>query len=192
MFRHVEIELFVQRNQLPRALAFLRSALEAAASSNAEGIQDDSSQPSGCIPFPDGEGKSIRYCHHYPICIRKVLPDDTLISMSSNAPGCTEDINTSPNPDSTTCDDAWYAVTLTNYDRGERRHRFEAFARCLAKAMMDQFDARPHWGKLCPLSAAELRGAYPAFDQFRQACDRVDPTGAFRNPWTAQLLQTKP
>lgn len=187
MFRHIELELFVQRHQLPPALDFLKRTLKAAGGARGGRVHDDSMQT-----FQDDDGKSIQYCHHYPICIRKVLPDDTLISMSSNATGIAEEAIRSSRTSTNPSGDAWYAITLTNYDRSERRRRFEAFARCLAKAMMEQFDARPHWGKLCPLTVEELRGAYPAFGEFKQACDRVDPSGVFRNSWTAQLLRTNP
>ncbi len=129
------------------------------------------------------------YCHHYPICVRKILPDDTLISMASNA-------ETSPDSgsDATTArpsDQAWYSITLTNYHRGSDRKPFDHLASFLAKSMARLFGARPHWGKLCPLSSDELQKLYPAMDRFRDVCADADPDGTFANEWTESLFQTK-
>jgi hypothetical protein len=88
--------------------------------------------------------------------------------------------------------EAWYSITLTNYDRGHSRKRFEELAAFLAKSMMCLFGARPHWGKLCPLPTAVLPSLYPAFKDFRQVCDRVDADGVFRNQWTMGLLRNEP
>ncbi|MFN7730343.1 MAG: FAD-binding protein, partial [Pirellula sp.] len=46
MFRHIELELFVQRHQLPPAMAYLRKALEAAGDSKTERSDDAPSPPS--------------------------------------------------------------------------------------------------------------------------------------------------
>ena len=78
-------------------------------------------------------------------------------------------------------DEAWYSITLTNYDRGQRRKRFEELASFLCISMKYLFDARPHWGKLCPLPTDALRSLYPAFNEFRHVCDQVDKDGVFRN-----------
>ena len=36
------------------------------------------------------------------------------------------------------------------------RDGFLDFARILCMAMVARFDVRPHWGKICPLPAAEI------------------------------------
>jgi len=129
-----------------------------------------------------------RYCHPYPICVRKILPDDTLISMATNA--------TSRNPleqgnlDTFLVDEPWYSITLTNFQAPRSREAFDLLASLLTKCMSQLFGARPHWGKLNSLSVEELRSHYPAFDTFREICDKSDPHGAFRNPWTQRLLES--
>ena len=47
---------------------------------------------------------------------------------------------------------------------------------------------RPHWGKLHWRTAADLRPAYPRFDDFRAVRDRLDPDRVFANAYTAQVL----
>ena len=186
IFRHVEIELFVQRNHLDGALQFLRHTLCAA---EAGTIQTDETfrlqlEQAKCEAALDQlRGK---YCHHYPICVRRVLPDDTLISMASH-----EGVSRSPVPcvasDVPSAAD-WYSITLTNYHRGSDRRPFEELAKFLAKSMAHLFRARPHWGKLCPLSPSELWGLYPAMGRFGDVCAHADPAGAFHNPWIETLL----
>src|SRR5690606_16592165 len=92
------------------------------------------------------------YSHHYPICIRKVLADDTAISMSSG-------------------DDTYYAVSFISYEAPTRRDGFFQFAGVLAHATGELFAARPHWGKVCPLDSAEVVRLYPNLAEFRAACE---------------------
>ena len=83
LFRHIEIEVFVTQSRLAAAIEFVvwllrRAGGEAIDPPNA--IRDRL-QDSGL--WERCESLQGQYLHHYPICIRKVLPDDTLISMSS-------------------------------------------------------------------------------------------------------------
>jgi xylitol oxidase len=43
--------------------------------------------------------------------------------------------------------------------------------------------ARPHWGKLFTMSAADLQEQYPKMEDFRRLLAKFDPTGKFRNPF---------
>lgn len=183
LFRHVEIELFVQKEHLADALVHLKQTLIAADSRNAELPQSylDQVAKSQCSESLNGIRGA--YCHHYPICIRKILPDDTLISMAS--PSAHE-------ADGKTCDEpnsAWYSITLTNYHRGQARKPFDELATFLAKSMFRLFNARVHWGKLCPFSVDELRECYPGFEKFRSIQRKVDHDCVFTNTWTQELLQ---
>jgi xylitol oxidase len=54
--------------------------------------------------------------------------------------------------------------------------------------MTSLFAARPHWGKVCPLSPAEAERLYPRLDEFRDICRRYDAAGVFQNRWTRQLF----
>ncbi|MEO8272218.1 MAG: D-arabinono-1,4-lactone oxidase, partial [Aureliella sp.] len=192
LFRHIEIELFVQRHRLPSALQFLKNTLEASACRKVDLDDEFLRQLAEAKIKDDVEELRGRYCHHYPMCVRKILPDDTLVSMASNACiGIENEADAESRIGMSGAED-WYSITLTNYDRGQRRERFETLATFLAKSMMCLFDARPHWGKLCPLSTAALRSLYPAFTDFKEVCVRVDKDGVFRNQWTKDLLRNEP
>ncbi|GGK96660.1 D-arabinono-1,4-lactone oxidase [Mangrovihabitans endophyticus] len=47
---------------------------------------------------------------------------------------------------------------------------------------------RPHWGKMHYRDAASLRAAYPKFDDFLAARDRLDPERTFTNPYLDRVL----
>jgi xylitol oxidase len=49
--------------------------------------------------------------------------------------------------------------------------------------------ARPHWGKLFAASAAELRGLYPRFDDFRALVLERDPERKFGNKYLERNLE---
>jgi alditol oxidase len=49
--------------------------------------------------------------------------------------------------------------------------------------------ARPHWGKVFLADAAAIAPLYERLPDFRRLADRLDPRGAFRNPWlTGRVL----
>jgi len=121
-------------------------------------------------PLPQGEGTAGSYVHHYAICIRQVLPDDALISMASGG------------------EEPHYAISLITYARPSERAGFLACADFLAHRMAALFDARPHWGKYCPLDAAELARLYPQLDRFTEICRQHDAGGVFRNRWLDSAL----
>lgn len=177
LFRHVEIELFVQRSQLSDAIQFLKDTLILAGQTDAALTTEFQTQVERvqCIEqIPALRGS---YCHHYPICVRMILPDETLISMASSI-----------GFESPLKDECWYSITLTNYHRGAARKPFDHLATFLAVSMSRLFAARPHWGKICPLHPTELLRLYPSFGAFQKLCARLDAAGAFRNDWTADLL----
>jgi xylitol oxidase len=45
------------------------------------------------------------------------------------------------------------------------------------------FEARPHWGKLFDAEAADIAPLYERLPVVVRLVDRLDPRGAFRNPW---------
>ncbi len=169
LFQHVETEVFVQRSQLAAALDFVRDSLKWAA-----GDSDLSPEYRALVSQSrcEGEFQTLRgtYCHHFPICVRRVLPDSTLVSMTS---GGTED---------------WYSISLITYQPERLRSGFFSAMGFIAPAMARLFDARPHWGKHNPLQSDELVALYPNFSEFRRQCDYQDPQGVFRNAWFEQLF----
>jgi hypothetical protein len=109
------------------------------------------------------------YTHHYPICIRRVLPDDTLMSMTAGM------------------HEPAYAISFISYARPSQRKSFFAFAEVLCKSMATLFDGRPHWGKICPLSSDDVERLYPRCAQFRKVCAAFDPNRAFTSQWAQRL-----
>jgi alditol oxidase len=51
------------------------------------------------------------------------------------------------------------------------------------EAALAPFGARPHWGKVFNMGAAEISPLYERMGDFIQLVERYDPRGAFRNPW---------
>jgi hypothetical protein len=186
LFRHIEIELFVPRSKLDAALQFLKQVLMVAGGSR-DGM--DSNFQSQLTALDAGEEmRNIAgtYCHHYPICVRKILADDTLISMASPMrPLDNEDLE---NASKGRSDEPWYSITLSNFEGRGQQAAFVNVTGFLTRTMSRLFGVRPHWGKLCPLSPSELRELYPRFEDFRQVCQDFDPNSVFRNRWTDELL----
>jgi FAD/FMN-containing dehydrogenase len=170
LFRHIEIEIFVTRSQLPAFLSFVQEiliALGGDASALSESTRAKLEQAGMLAACEAAIGQ---YVHHYVICVRRVEPDDTLLSMAS---GGEED----------SC-----AVSLISYAKPEEREGFFQMANLLAHSAAAQFNGRPHWGKVCPLTSEEVARLYPKLEQFRAIATRCDPQGVFRNAWLKQML----
>jgi len=75
----------------------------------------------------------------------------------------------------------WIAVH--QYRGAPYEHYFQA-----VEAIMNDYDGRPHWGKLHYQSAATLRSRYPEWDRFAEARARLDPDGTFRNEYLDRTL----
>lgn len=92
----------------------------------------------------------------------------------------------------TAADDVWLSTAhgrASSYIAVHRYHRENAhdyFA--AAEAILRAHDGRPHWGKLHTRSAADLRPAYPRFDDFLAVRDRLDPDRVFTNDYLDRVL----
>jgi len=183
LFRHIETELFVPRRHLPQALKYVREVL-CVSGGLATGVSPDFleqlAQNGRAAQLDSLQGK---YCHHYPICVRRVLCDDTLISMTSS--------ETSDPPLAETASD-WYAISLISYASPAERQTFLQTTQFLNETMVALFRARPHWGKLCRVPATELSPLYLRMDTFALQCKLRDPQGVFRNRWLASVLAALP
>ncbi|WP_153505310.1 D-arabinono-1,4-lactone oxidase [Cumulibacter manganitolerans] len=92
----------------------------------------------------------------------------------------------------TGADDRWLS---TSYDRESAYiavHQvagrpYEEYFRAFWEILRD-YEARPHWGKLHELAAADLRRVYPRFDDFVAVRDRLDPARVFANPYLDRVL----
>ncbi len=170
LFRHIETELFVPRRHLAEAIEWLRDTLAYAAGGDTDpspGLQRAAEQAELKSHL---SGLSGQYCHHYPICIRRVLRDEALISMAS---GGEED---------------WYAVSLISYTAPARREGFRRTASFLVSLLGRRLGVRPHWGKWCPDSHQEIAQLYPRLREFRDLCWRDDPQGVFSNAGLRKLF----
>ncbi len=54
--------------------------------------------------------------------------------------------------------------------------------------IMDDYDGRPHWGKLHGQRASTLKGRYPQWDVFADTRERMDPDRTFANPYLDRVL----
>ena len=169
-FRHIEIEMFVTRTKLPEAMKQLQAVLELGAGVLKATENEFTSHSKVCWSKEEADRFRGQYTHHYPICIRKVLPDDTLISMGSSD------------------DEPWYAISLISYEKPNRRQGFFDFANLICKVLMETCDARPHWGKVCPISAVQAAKAYPRLTEFNQIRELLDPHEVFSNEWLKQVI----
>lgn len=171
LFRHLEMEVFVPRDRLREALAFvievLRSTDDAAHVPSSE-VRESIEAAGEWETFARIRGT---WNHHYPICVRRVQPDDTLISMAS-CHGMEEH--------------DWYAISLITFT--EPRTDFEAVARLLVVVMAARFGARLHWGKWFPLDGSQVDDGYPGLGEFRAICEEYDPDGVFRNGFVREAL----
>ena len=118
LFRHLEMEVFVPREKLRPALHFVSEVLRAADNADYE-VSADVHDRIRALDMRDSfERIRGSYSHHYPICVRCVRPDDTLISMAS-CHGMEEQ--------------DWYAISLITFT--EPRLPFRNVARFLATTM---------------------------------------------------------
>lgn len=74
-------------------------------------------------------------------------------------------------------------IAVHRYYRDDPTEYFTAF-----DSLMRGYDGRPHWGKMHNRSAADLRPAYPRFDDFRRVRDELDPDRRFANDYLERVL----
>ena len=174
MFRHIEIEIFVRRAVLPQALSLARELL-----SHFGGDKDALSETTRTQLAEHGllsavEAGAGRFTYNFLVCIRKVLADDTLISMASS--------------DEEPC----YALSFISLAKPDERAGFFQFAKCLSDCMVTLFSARPHWGKYNPLPPQQAADIYPHLPEFQSICEQLDPAHVFRNDWINRVLFNQP
>jgi D-arabinono-1,4-lactone oxidase/FAD binding domain len=168
LFKHLEMEVFIPARNIFKATDFARQVTSLFAGT-LEHIPDDVASELRKIKMLERlmEYKG-RYTHHYPLVFRRVLPDDTLISMTSDS------------------NEPYYTMSFFTYR--EPRTQFYEFADFLASCLTQLYDARLHWGKYYPLSYGAIARLYPHLDEFRQICQKIDPNSVFRNDYTKRVL----
>ncbi|OAI52663.1 hypothetical protein AYO47_01080 [Planctomyces sp. SCGC AG-212-M04] len=163
LFRHIETEIFVTRSNLEPMLSFTRWLLEWS-EGNCDTQAEWTRKAGECGLLNDLDALAGQYQHHYPICVRKVLPDDGLLTMSGGGA------------------EPWYAISFISYAPPSKRAGFLLFSSLLIRLSGQLFNARPHWGKARPSRLPDAHRLYPALDEFLRLRDEIDPTGAFRQP----------
>lgn len=170
LFRHIEIEVFVKRSRLSEALIFVQQLIrfcDGDQDTFSEDIRERLNQSGLLEPLQPLAGR-FTYC--YVVCVRKILPDETQLSMTSGG------------------EEPYYALSFISFVRTTERENFLRFAKCLSDCMAALYDGRPHWGKVCPLSAAQAERLYPRIPEFRQIAHDFDASGRFQNDWIAEVL----
>jgi xylitol oxidase len=56
---------------------------------------------------------------------------------------------------------------------------------------LEEFGARPHWGKLFTLSGEAVQARYSRAEDFRRLMRKYDPDGRFRNDWVDRIMEGK-
>jgi hypothetical protein len=170
LFRHIECEMFVPRSRLLDAIPLVVRLLKHF-DGDPSALDADTRKLMQELGFASElDDHCGTYTHHYPICVRRVLPDDTLISMSSGDAG------------------PYYALSFISYAGRNDRKGFLTFADVLSRVTVALFNARPHWGKICPLAGPEAARLYPELPKFRKIVRQQDQGGAFRSDWINRTL----
>jgi L-gulonolactone oxidase len=92
----------------------------------------------------------------------------------------------------TAADDLWLSHGYGRENAYIAIHQFvgmpyERYFRAF-EAACASLGGRPHWGKMHWRTAADLRPAYPRFDDFLAVRDRVDPDRVFASDYTRQIF----
>ena len=99
----------------------------------------------------------------FPVEVRFTASDDIPLSTASERPSC------------------YLAIHV--YEGMEYRPYFEGVER-----IMNDYEGRPHWGKLHFQSAETLALRYPQWGRFQAVRDRLDPERRFANEYTRKVL----
>jgi hypothetical protein len=173
LFRHIEIEIFVQRGEIECATELLVDVIAAFGGEEPKHPGTTESMLRKIDQWNNLQLLRGAYVHHYPICFRRILCDETLISMTSPGAEAEQD---------------WYAISLISLQRPGYRDGFYLFADFVANSFAQLFRARCHWGKYYPLDRKTIDVLYPSMNEFRKTISRFDPNEAFKNDWFRQLF----
>jgi len=168
LFQHTEMELYIPSSHL-RAAVYLTQELLQVLAGERESVSPETAFSLREIGLLDIlftlRG---RYQLHSPVLFRRVLPEDTLISMTGNA------------------QETYYTVSFFDYHKPPEAF-FEA-AGFIAQVFNLMYGAFPHWGKYFPLENNDIEMLFPELDQFRSICHAVDPDGVFLNDFARRVL----
>jgi hypothetical protein len=170
IFQHLEMEIFVSSRNIHRAvniIHYITSVFAGLAEDLPEDVAGELERIGKLETLNRYKGT---HTHHYPIYFRRILPDDTLISMTSGS------------------SEVYYSISFFTYLKPESREHFYEFAAFVARCLTQLCNARLHWGKYYPLTNEDIEGLFPSLAEFRQICEKVDPRGVFRNEYAERVL----
>jgi FAD/FMN-containing dehydrogenase len=81
----------------------------------------------------------------------------------------------------------YHRDTMSLSVSGQVGTHYEPFLRELDQELQ-QFDARPHWGKVHYLTRDRVEALYPRYDDFQRIRREFDPKGVFLNPHLRELF----
>lgn len=167
LYRHEEMELFVPARNLPKADRVVReaTAVFARRGTRLSAELEEELRQAGLLGTLLAQ--SGRHVHHYPVVYRRILPEDTMISMASGR-------------------EPYYSISFFTY--ANRRESFYAYAAWMARCLGRLVQARPHWGKHFPLERDEIAPLYPELEGFLAQCRKRDPAAVFTNDYTRRVL----
>ena len=183
MFRHCEVEIFVQRSHVAAATDLLIDIVSVFGDHRHSDARAASQNMTNVTLEQIGQLERLErnrgtYCHHYPICFRRVLADNTLISMASPTANEGSETNT----------EDWFAISFISYQWPTERDGFFEFADFVSTVIAERFGGRCHWGKLNSLSRQQNERLYPQLETFRTVVNQFDPEGAFSSDWFEQVV----
>lgn len=170
IFSHEEAEIFIPERHVEEAAELIRITTEIFAGTRDRVPERWASRLDEVGLRDELEGGHGTYTHDYPFIFLRLLPDETLVSMSAGL------------------EESCYGFNLVTYLAPEKRDPFYRYADLLVRALVRLFDARPHWGKYFPPDATEIRARYPELPAFRKICRGYDPNGVFQNDFTRRIL----
>ena len=74
-------------------------------------------------------------------------------------------------------------IAVHEYYKKPHRNYFD-----MVEPIFDEFQGRPHWGKMHTKTATELKILYPKWDTFQQLRQQLDPDGLFINDYLKQIF----
>lgn len=175
LFRHIEIEVFVPRRKVQAATDLLIDIVSAfggmpkRSAESTDALLDSANQKDTL------DSMAGSYCHHYPICYRRILPDDAMLTCSSASD--TADVN-----------EDWYAISFISYQKPDDRDGFFKFADFIGPLVAELFGGRCHWGKYNPLKFDHNACLYSDIDRFKDVVRRFDSEGVFSNQWLDNVV----
>jgi len=177
LFRHIEIEVFVPRSKVQNATDLLIDVVSVFG-----GMPKNESSAAETDKLLDSANKKDEldsmagsFCHHYPICFRRIKPDDTLLTCSSAS-------------DTADANEDWYAISFISYQCPADREGFFKFANFIAPLIAELFGGRCHWGKYNPLGHDQNGVLYSDMERFKKVVRQFDPDGVFSNAWLDEVV----